>query len=350
MLRCAVVGAGVAGLSLARALTARGIGTVVLERARGVGGRCATRRVDGRPVDHGVAYLHGRSDRFRSELDSLDGSESIPGWPRANEGGGVPCQPEAFDPDAIRLGLRSGVNLFAKRLAQGLDVRLRTEVVALKCNRGWDLELSSGDVLRAETIVLAMPAPSAIALLRTAPSLPATIAALIPLLELIRMLPCLTVIARYPESVVPPGWEASFPATGDAIHTLLHDSSKRLVPHPVTLVVQARPAFSREHMDQPSERWTEVLIREAAALHGTWAARPEVVQPHVWRHARVDAPSRLAAPLLVRAASGCGLGFAGDGFHREGGLEGAFLSGLGLAERIAAAMSSMDPAPRQQSS
>ena len=48
-----VVGAGVAGLQCARRLRDAGLQVVVLDKARGVGGRVATRRVDGQPVDHG---------------------------------------------------------------------------------------------------------------------------------------------------------------------------------------------------------------------------------------------------------------------------------------------------------
>ena len=58
--RVVVVGAGVAGLACARELARRGLPVVVLERARGVGGRCATRHVDGRPVDFGTFYLHAK--------------------------------------------------------------------------------------------------------------------------------------------------------------------------------------------------------------------------------------------------------------------------------------------------
>ena len=332
---CAVIGAGIAGLSLARALTSRGVATVVLERARGVGGRCATRRIDGRPVDHGVAYLHGHSERFRAEIASLGAGEIVPGWPRTRVGTGVPCQPEAFDTDGFRLALHSGVSLFAKRLAQGLDVRLQTEVVALHADDGWRIRLSSGETLQAETLALTMPAPSAVALLRATPSLPAAFSAIIPTMALIHTLPCLTVIARYPESVAPPSWETSFPSAGNVVHAILQDGSKRVPQLPVTLVIQARSRFSRDYLSRPPEQWSPFLLQDAAALHGSWIAKPELVQAHAWHHARVDAPSRLTAPILVRAAGGPGLGLAGDGFHTAGGVEGAFLSGLALADRIA---------------
>jgi len=336
----AIVGAGVSGLALARALAARGRAPVVFERARGVGGRCATRRIEGQPVDHGVAYLHGRSERFRSELDAFGDEPKVEAWPRSREGSGVPCQPEAFVEEGVRFAPAAGVNRFAKHLAQGLDIRLQTEIVALRPVPGagpvvgWDLTLASGQTLRAGTVVLTMPPPSVLRLLQDLIPLPEAVAAVLPLLKLVRTLPCLTILARYPEGFTPPAWEASFPATSPAIHTILHDSSKRAGRPRLILVVQARPRFSHERLDEPAGRWTRTLLAEVAALHGDWAAKPELVQSHVWHYARVDSPSQLASPILVRLDGGAVLGLAGDGLHPAGGVEGAYLSGLGLAERL----------------
>ena len=345
----AVIGAGISGLALARDLHARGRRALVLERARGVGGRCATRRIDGQPVDHGVAYLHGRSDRFRSEIEALATDPSISGWPRVRDGTGVPCQPEAFEAHEFRIAPAEGVSRLAKRLAQALDVRLHTRVVALRPEvkagnaPGWELTLDSGERLRARVVALTQPAPWALALLRTLEPLPEDVAGILPLLELVRTLPCLTVIARYAGGVTPPPWDASFPATSKTIHTILHDSSKRAGRARLTLVIQARPRFSRGHLSDPAEHWTRMLLDEAASLHGDWAARPEHVQSHAWHHARVDAPSSLAGPIMVQVGDGAVLGISGDGLHSAGGVEGAFLSGLALAERIAATPPSVIP-------
>ena len=148
------------------------------------------------------------------------------------------------------------------------------------------------------------------------------------------MLPCLTVIARYPAGTPAPRWEASLPGGSAAIQTILHDSSKRPAPARLTLVVQARPGYSRAHLDEPRESWSRALLEEAAALHGDWIARPELAQAHVWSRARVAAGSELAAPVAVRLDGGAMLGLAGDGFHAAGGVEGAYLSGLALAARL----------------
>jgi len=334
-----VVGAGVAGLALARELRARGRVPLVLERARGVGGRCATRRVDGQAVDHGVAFLHGRDPRFLAALDGLGAAGAIPDWPRVTEGGGVPCQPAAFDGRERRMALATGVSGFAKHLAGGLDVRLEANVEALRLaadpDRAWEVRLATGETLRTAVLALALPAPSALALLAAMDAPPPAVAALLPVLELVRTLPCLAVIARYPEGTPAPPWEMSLPGGSAAIQAILHDSVKRSAPARLTLVAQARPGWSRSHLDEPRDSWSRALLEEAAVLHGGWIARPELVQAHVWSRARVAAGSELAGPPAVRLDGGAMLGLAGDGFHFAGGVEGAYLSGLALAARLA---------------
>ncbi len=55
--RIAVVGAGLAGLGAARALAGAGREVVVFEKSRGLGGRLATRRVEGAVLDHGCPVI-----------------------------------------------------------------------------------------------------------------------------------------------------------------------------------------------------------------------------------------------------------------------------------------------------
>lgn len=336
-----IVGGGIAGLSLARELTARGRAPVVLERANGVGGRCATRRVDGQPVDHGLAFLHGRTPAFLAAMAAAADAGAIARWPRYREGEGVPCQPQAFDPLDTRLAPAGGVNLLAKHLAEGLDVRLgaRVETLALgpasheTPDRVWTVTLAGGDRLRAASLALALPAPSTLALLDTIAPREAAIAPLLPLLRLIHVVPCLSVIARYPEGTPPPAWEASYPADS-AVHAVLHDSSKRPGTPRLTLVIQGRPGFSQRHVDTPEDQWAQALLDEAAALHGAWIRTPDLRQPHRWRYARVAIGTELASPLVAHCEGGAVLGLAGDGLHAAGGVEGAYLSGVALAARL----------------
>ena len=337
-----IVGGGISGLALARELHARGTSPLVLERARGVGGRCATRRLDGQPVDHGVAFLHGRSSRFLAALEELREPVAVADWPRERAGAGVACQPRAFDAAETRIAPAAGVSSFAKHLARGLDVRLEARVESLapassaggRAGGAWIVGLASGERLEARVVALTMPAPSVIELLRRVDPPAESVAALGSLLELIRVLPCLTVIARYPEGTPGPPWHASYPQEGGALQTILHDSSKRAEGPRLVLVLQARPRFSRQHRDDPVESWTRALLEESAALHGDWIRAPDLVQSHRWGNARVATGSELAGPLVARLDDGLVLGIAGDGLHAAGGVEGAYLSGIALAVRL----------------
>lgn len=336
-----IVGAGLAGLTLARELRARGHDPLVLERSRGVGGRCATRRIEGQPVDHGLGFLHGRDERFLSGIArAASGGETIETWPLVREGAGTPCQPRAFGAHERRFALRAGVNAFAKSLASGARVRTNARVEALALasgpagGRAWELAIEGGERLCARALVLTQPVPGAIALLEPLAPTEREVAELLPLLALVYVVPCLTVLARYGKGSGFPGWDAAYPEGSDAIQVALNDSSKRGPGAEPTLVIQARPRWSRRHLKDAPEGWARLLLEEAVRLWGAGVGAPAIAQAHAWRHARVATGSELAAPLLRPMPGGALLGMAGDGFHEAGGAEGAYLSGLSLAARL----------------
>lgn len=69
-----VVGAGIAGLTCAQQLKSAGYSVVILEKSRGVGGRCATRQVQGQSdlkIDHGVRYLNIQGELTQALIEQL---------------------------------------------------------------------------------------------------------------------------------------------------------------------------------------------------------------------------------------------------------------------------------------
>jgi renalase len=332
-----VIGAGVAGLACARALQEAGRAVVVLDAARGVGGRCATRRVEGQPVDHGVVFLHGSDPAFLAALDPDRAQGAIPGWPERIHGSGPPCQADAFLPGEIRLALRQGISAFPKRQAAGLDVRLGKRVVSLSArDRTVALRTEGDEELTPRVAVLAMAAEQALGLTLTLPSgLPEVEAAKVLLGEA-GTHPCLTVIAGYPADSEGPEWDIDYPEDSRILQLISHDSAKRDQPAWLVLVYQARPRWSRERLSSPPEAWTGEVLEEAARLIGPWAARPLWHQGHRWRHARLDRGKELAQPMLLSLPGGGRLGLAGELFQPGGGVEAAWSSGLRLARRILA--------------
>jgi renalase len=330
-----VVGAGVAGLACARRLAAAGRSVVVLDRARGVGGRCATRLLEGQPIDHGTAFLHGPDPAFLAELRQVPAT-LLPGWPAAVSGAGQPCQPEAFTPGEQRLAFAEGVSAFPRHLAAGLDVRLGVNVSGLEAAPGaLLLPTEGGEPHRATEVVLALAAEQTLRLLSTLAAPPPEVASASALLGFSRSQACLALLALYPDDAPRPPWQVCYPETSTVLQLVSHDSSKRPAPARLALLLQARPSWSRAHLEDPA--WSAALLEEAARLLGPWAGRPAASHAHRWSFARSDRAAELAGPMLLALPGGARLGICGDRFAPGGGVEGAWHSGGMLAERLLAA-------------
>ncbi len=152
--RIAVVGAGLAGLSAARALAAARHEVVVFEKSRGLGGRLATRRVEGAVLDHGCPVIEApRDGPLAHQIVDL-GLDDLVRLP---------------DPEAgtTAVGFAAGQTRLAKALAEGLDVRRGVRVSALRRIAG-GVEIADeqgnghGDAVAA---IVTAPGPQAAALL-----------------------------------------------------------------------------------------------------------------------------------------------------------------------------------------
>jgi hypothetical protein len=329
-----VVGAGVAGLSCARELAAAGREVLVLDRAKGVGGRCATHRLEGMAYDVGVSFLHGSDPAFLAAVREAAPSR-IEGWPRNIRGAGRPCQPEAFRAGELRIALRDGITAFPKHLARDLPLRLgaRLERIDLSGERV-RLLLEGGEEVAARHVVLALAPEQVLRVLPVDGEIPRPLASIRALLETSASEPSLSLCAAYPPGVPSPGWDAWYPEESRIVQFLGNESGKRDAPPFTGLVIQAHPAWARQHLADPE--WPAAVLAEAGRIAGEWAAQPAARHAHRWRFARSDLAAELSGPVLVRLPSCCSLGFCGDRFAPGGGVEAAWVSGRGLGRRLAA--------------
>jgi renalase len=330
-----VVGAGVAGLQCARSLNAAGARVLVVDRAGKVGGRCATRSFAGIPADYGPLFLHGSDPDFLAALDGVAGSSPLEGWPHHVSGTGQPCQPSAFAPGERRMAFRDGVNVFAQALAEGLSIRLNTQVSEVVSeDRGFVVRCGEGNELRTRELVLAMALEQSLPFLRMLPPEQERDGA-IGLLGMFTSLPCLTLIAGYGASARAPDWEVLYPEESRELLLVGHESSKRPGGGSLCLVYQAQPHWSLEHLGEPKERWARELLGCAASLLGSWAGEPESTHAHRWRYSRLNPADELSGPLQL--TGDCGrLSLVGDLFAPGGGVQASWRSGSRLAERIRA--------------
>lgn len=329
-----VIGAGISGLVCARELVAGGRTVLVLDKSRGVGGRCATRRMLGQPVDIGLSYFHADDPELLAELASVP-AKLLPGWPQRIAGDGAPCHPAAFRAGQQRLAYAEGVNVFPRQLARGLDMQLGARVTRLTPRGGRvELELEDGPPVYAHDVVLTIPAPQAAAVLPIEEG--RALRAVDTLLTRVEVQPCITLALGYPIDLAPPDFDILYPESSSELQLIAHDSSKRERPDYHVLVVQARSAWSAEHLELGKYHWLPALTEAAARLLGDWVRRPAWADVHRWRFAKTTLSTELGAPLVFGLAGGGRLGLTSEAFAVEAGVQGAWRAGRGLARRLLA--------------
>ena len=111
-----------AGVSAGRLLADRGHCVTLLEKSRGCGGRCATKRWEGHIVDHGAQYLTMRHPDFSAAVHQACG--------RALGRITAPVLDEnrAALPDTGRYYHREGNSRLVRGTAAGLTLRTETTV------------------------------------------------------------------------------------------------------------------------------------------------------------------------------------------------------------------------------
>ncbi len=310
-----VIGAGMAGLTAAAELQRAGLRVLVVDKGRGVGGRLATRRIDGATFDHGAQFITTRDPRFAGVLEQGRQNGAMEEWCHGFAG--------AADGQARWRG-KPAMSAVAKHLALGLDLLLETPVAALRqAGNRWRAETTTGRTFTAGAMILTPPVPQSIALLDEggivlAPEMRARLAAI----EYERCLAVMAVLDG-PSRIPPPGGLA--PADGP-IAWLADNQLKGISAEPA-VTIHATHAFSLEHWDQDRQESGRALLDAAAPWLG---AEIRTFQVHGWRYSK---PMRVDEELCVLVSQSPPLMLAGDAFAGPR-VEGAALSGWAAAEAI----------------
>ena len=332
-----IIGAGLAGLKAARDLQAAGRRVLVLDKGRGVGGRAATRRWDGVPVDHGAQFFTARSDEFRAQVADWQARGVCFEWARGfhqwdDDGRGLRA-PDPADTTHPRYACRAGMSALGKDLASGLTagtVRLGARVTALRpAPDGWQATIEgSDDPLTVRRVLLTLPVPQALALFDGGDGKldPAERGAL----ETVEVAPTLAVLLRGPSPK--PGWQG-IQLHDETVTWIGDDSDKREgVPDARVFVLHGSADFSRRWQDADLEEAARLMVARAGEIVGDWITQLPDRQVHRWRFASV--PHGLEKQAFLRANGG-GLWFAGD-TYLGAKIEGACRSGQEAARAMLA--------------
>ncbi|GDX11170.1 hypothetical protein LBMAG57_29420 [Verrucomicrobiota bacterium] len=310
-----VIGAGMAGLIAAAELQRAGHRVLVLDKGRGVGGRLASRRIDGATFDHGAQFITARDPRFAALLEQCRQTGAAEEWCLGFAGGA--------DGHARWRG-KPAMSAVAKHLALGLDLHLEMPVVALRrADDCWRAETTTGRTFTTGAVVLTPPVPQSLAMLDAggivlAPEMRTRLAAI----EYARCLAVMAVLDG-PSRIPPPGGLA--PADGP-IAWIADNALKGISAEPA-VTIHATHAFSLKHWERDRQESGRALLDAAAPWLG---AGIRTFQVHGWRYSK---PMQVDEEPCVVVSQSPPLVLAGDAFAGPR-VEGAALSGWAAAEAI----------------
>jgi renalase len=319
-----VIGAGVAGLTAAAQLTAAGRTVLVLEKARGPGGRAATRRDGEDSFDHGAQYFSCRTPEFRELIAALEVTGQVQRWDArvvaVSKNGAVrPSDHERF------VGV-PGMNALARHFGRNLASRFNTSVTSVRYDAGWHVTTRSGDTLTFAHLLLTTP-PSQAAKLLAATSTP-----LLSQLAAVVMQPCWAVMLSFDEPVAV-AFDAAYVDNGGALAWCARDSCKPGRPSGERWVLHATSAWSQAHLEDSADAVSAVLLNAFRRLARTDILTPCKQIAHRWRFAQAPSPRADELPVQCLRDDSMHLTVAGD-WCAGSRVEGAYLSGLAAAAAI----------------
>lgn len=322
MTRIAVIGAGLAGLTLADRLQPRAE-VVVFDKSRSVGGRMASRRVGHFQFDHGAQFFIARSLAFRRFLRDYRAQGVVQEWrPRVltltqDE---RPYKRDWFEPHYVAV---PGMTALCKALAEGLDVRLGVQVgmPQRQDNGQWCLPLGTNDCSEPfDWVLCTAPAPQARMLLP-----PEFVHQ--ELLAQAKLAPCIALMLGFDDA---PRWDFDAARIKHSVLDWLScEASRPGRGSALGITLQSTAQWASLHWHDSDEYLAECML--AALLAVTGQPLPPVAAQQVkrWSYAKAVPPEK---PQLLLDAE-LKLAACGDWTY-DGRVEGAFLSAQDLIKAL----------------
>lgn len=329
-----VVGAGISGVSCARALAGAGLPVRLLDRAGQPGGRMASQLHAGRPVDTGASYFTVSDGRFDQVVRDWRQRGLARPWTDTFE---VYDHRAAGRPSTgpLRWAADAGLRSLVQDLADTAGLTVERADVTLVDRGGSGLTVDSRP---ASAVALAMPDPQARAVL--GPALAAERAGLYAAFE-----PVLALSAGWPERVWR-GFDGMFVNGDERLSWIADDGSRRGDGAPV-LVAHSTTSWAAAHLDRPDaahsddggqavqsdpgqpDEAAQALLRALREVLDIGTA-PSWTRLRRWACARPAAGRAASFQLWPSLVGACG-----DGWSERPRVEAAFLSGQLLGQALA---------------
>jgi len=304
----AIIGAGIAGVVLARRLREADHAVTIFEKSRGAGGRMATRRAHGMAFDHGAPCFTAQTERFRAYLEPLMADGLVLAWRGRFAGMGA----------EDRFVAAPAMNALAKALADGVEVRTQTHAAAITAPHV--LHDADGAALgRFDWIISTAPGPQTAALFGERAPVP---------LAPEQMTAAFTTMLGFAEAH-DPGWDMAEFDDPVIASIMLNSAKPGREGSGAAFVIHARSDWSEPRIDEAPDAVQPLLTEAFTRLTGVDAQAATYAETHRWRYAHAND----GIPGGYILAPNAGLAACGD-WCMGGGVEAAFTSAMRLADAL----------------
>ncbi|MDD9951135.1 MAG: FAD-dependent oxidoreductase [Zetaproteobacteria bacterium] len=317
-----ILGAGVAGTACAHTLSNAGITLEVVEKSRGTGGRTAGKRFEGGVFDQGARYFTIKDPTFAKYIQAQMAQGTVKPW-HISFGSYHPNQGwQALQDQPTRYVACPQMNNLAKSLLGNITTHYQHKIIrAVYNSSSWHLYSDHGQVWQAKQVVCTLPYTQTKELFGSYLSNP-------------------TELSK--AGVNTPTWVVAFttshqlslPFHAGFIHSSIlnwfayENSKPQRSNQQHTYVLHASAAYSQANVDTPAAEVKKTLI-DAFATLTEQTIHPTQDFTHRWLYADLIEGQSLGELYYPEV----GLGLCGD-WLLGGRVEGAYLSGVQLAQKI----------------
>ncbi|GGD67944.1 NAD(P)/FAD-dependent oxidoreductase [Lacimicrobium alkaliphilum] len=306
MAKIAIIGAGVSGSLLAYKLSLDGHAVSILEKSRGRGGRCTSKRTEWGRFDIGAPFIRTHDEKTINLLSQLEGAEVARRWSVSpvdyTFNSQMTTDVQAQHTDERFYVFTPGMNAACQYWQQYCELITSARITRIQQNgSGWKLSDQQGEYGVFDWVITTLPWP------QVHPLLAEHFEGLPPQSEA-QWLSCRTLAMQFDNMITPPS---------DLIY--LHNSSLQLLvcdsakpgrekaTWPIW-VAHSNHIPSTENLCTDESDWAEGACAQVAAIFGQTSLMMRHRYQHVWRYARLShqgqRPGILLDPAKRLAAAG----------------------------------------------
>lgn len=326
--KIAIIGAGIAGLTIANKL-AQNYQVTIFDKSRGVGGRMATRRSENYHFDHGAQFFTAKTNQFQKFCHKAMADDIITPWQcklaKINNGAIIDDNVNKNYPYYVA---KPQMNNLCKYLSKDLPVILQTTILNLNFkNNKWSLitdnknpALITENLDDFDGVILAIPPQQALTIL------PENFINY-DLVKNTKMLGCFTLMLGLKKAL-----NLSFNAANvenSIIQWLAINNSKPQRPNNSALVIHSDNHWAEENIEEDLAIIKEKLIINLQKIIAINKADIIYQNIHRWRYATSLTKSSKKSLFDAKLK----LGVCGD-WLIGAKVENAFLSASDLADKI----------------